>query len=79
MFAVVFAMVLALGVQAEEKSLMMATTTSTDNTGLLDYLIPHWGKTVMLMFFWSMHPLQKKNIFKMGMEKTGGKSCTMIL
>lgn len=31
---------LASAVQAEQKPLMMATTTSTDNTGLLEYLAP---------------------------------------
>ncbi|MDW7771553.1 MAG: substrate-binding domain-containing protein [Desulfobulbaceae bacterium] len=31
---------LAAAVQAEQKPLMMATTTSTDNTGLLEYLAP---------------------------------------
>ena len=29
---------------AADKVLMMATTTSTDNTGLLDYLAPHFTK-----------------------------------
>ena len=27
---------------ASDNGLMMATTTSTDNTGLLEYLIPHF-------------------------------------
>jgi tungstate transport system substrate-binding protein len=27
-------------IHAEEEKLLMATTTSTDNTGLLDYLMP---------------------------------------
>ena len=34
----------ASGVSAGSGKLMMATTTSTDNTGLLDYLIPEFIK-----------------------------------
>ncbi len=41
-FLVVFLLILGLAftAQAETKSLMMATTTSTEDTGLLDYLMP---------------------------------------
>ena len=38
---------------ASEKSLMMATTTSTDNTGLLDYLIPHFIKDTGITLKWT--------------------------
>jgi tungstate transport system substrate-binding protein len=39
--------------QAAEKSLMMATTTSTDNTGLLDYLIPHFTTETGIEMKWT--------------------------
>jgi len=51
--AVLFTMILAISVQAETKSLMMATTTSTDNTGLLDYLIPHFIKETGIDLKWT--------------------------
>ncbi len=35
----------AFPAMASDKVLMMATTTSTDNTGLLDYLAPHFTKS----------------------------------
>ncbi|MCP4723031.1 MAG: tungsten ABC transporter substrate-binding protein [Desulfobacteraceae bacterium] len=38
---------------ANDKSLMMATTTSTDNTGLLDYLIPHFEKETGIALKWT--------------------------
>lgn len=38
---------------AAEKVLMMATTTSTDNTGLLDYLKPHFTKTTGIELKWT--------------------------
>ncbi|MBU0973254.1 MAG: substrate-binding domain-containing protein [Proteobacteria bacterium] len=38
---------------ASEKSLMMATTTSTDNTGLLEYLIPHFEKETGITLKWT--------------------------
>jgi tungstate transport system substrate-binding protein len=44
---------LAPGVQAQAKTLMMATTTSTDNTGLLDYLIPHFEKQTGITLKWT--------------------------
>ncbi len=36
-----------------KKELMMATTTSTDNTGLLDYLIPHFEKETGIALKWT--------------------------
>jgi tungstate transport system substrate-binding protein len=44
---------LSVAAQAETKSLMMATTTSTDNTGLLDYLIPHFEKETGIILKWT--------------------------
>ena len=38
---------------AADKSLMMATTTSTDNTGLLDYLIPHFTAETGIEMKWT--------------------------
>ncbi len=38
---------------AADKSLMMATTTSTDNTGLLDYLAPHFTKATGIDLKWT--------------------------
>jgi len=38
---------------ASGKSLMMATTTSTDNTGLLEYLIPHFEKETGIALKWT--------------------------
>ncbi|MCP3943085.1 MAG: solute-binding protein [Desulfobacteraceae bacterium] len=38
---------------ASDKSLMMATTTSTDNTGLLDYLIPHFEQETGIALKWT--------------------------
>ncbi|MCK5310984.1 MAG: substrate-binding domain-containing protein [Desulfobacteraceae bacterium] len=46
-------MIMAIGVQAGSKSLMMATTTSTDNTGLLDFLIPHFEKETGITLKWT--------------------------
>lgn len=36
-----------------DKTLMMATTTSTDNTGLLDYLAPHFTKATGIELKWT--------------------------
>ena len=36
-----------------EKTLFMATTTSTDNTGLLDYLSPHFTKETGITLKWT--------------------------
>jgi tungstate transport system substrate-binding protein len=38
---------------AEEDKLLMATTTSTDNTGLLDYLIPSFTKQTKINLIWT--------------------------
>ena len=38
---------------AEEKLLTMATTTSTDNTGLLDYLIPKFKEATGIELKWT--------------------------
>lgn len=49
-FAVCF---LAAAANAQKVSLMMATTTSTDNTGLLDYLIPYFEKETGIQLKWT--------------------------
>ena len=47
-------MVFTTGASAgAKKELMMATTTSTDNTGLLDYLIPHFEKETGIALKWT--------------------------
>ena len=38
---------------AQEKNLMMATTTSTDNTGLLDYLAPKFKEATGIELKWT--------------------------
>jgi tungstate transport system substrate-binding protein len=38
---------------AAEPNLMMATTTSTDNTGLLEYLAPHFQKSTGILLRWT--------------------------
>jgi tungstate transport system substrate-binding protein len=42
-----------LPLAAEDAMLMMATTTSTDNTGLLDYLAPHFRKATGIELRWT--------------------------
>jgi tungstate transport system substrate-binding protein len=42
-----------VSVYAEDKPLMMATTTSTDNTGLLDYLKPYFEKDAGIELRWT--------------------------
>lgn len=50
----VMALAFTVGVaQAAEQSLMMATTTSTDNTGLLDYLAPKFQEATGIELKWS--------------------------
>jgi tungstate transport system substrate-binding protein len=44
---------LPAGSAAEEKVLMMATTTSTDNTGLLDYLAPKFKEATGIELKWT--------------------------
>lgn len=51
--ALIFIMVMALSAHAKDSSLMMATTTSTDDTGLLDYLIPHFEKETGISLKWT--------------------------
>lgn len=45
--------VLTLPAVAADKVLMMATTTSTDNTGLLDYLAPHFTQATGIELKWT--------------------------
>ncbi len=53
--AVVSSLVLFVGLpaMAGQKVLMMATTTSTDNTGLLDYLAPHFTRATGIELKWT--------------------------
>ncbi len=54
LMAALFVMVLSTAAMAgPKKELMMATTTSTDNTGLLDYLIPHFEKEAGIAMKWT--------------------------
>jgi len=53
LLAGVFLLVLATNSLAGEKGLMMATTTSTDNTGLLEYLIPHFEQETGIALKWT--------------------------
>ena len=54
LFAVLMGLSCAISVQAGEKGeLMMATTTSTDNTGLLDYLIPFFEQETGITLKWT--------------------------
>jgi len=46
-------LMLALPAMAADKTLMMATTTSTDNTGLLDYLAPQFTKATGIELKWT--------------------------
>ncbi len=47
------ALLLAYPAAAADKELMMATTTSTDNTGLLDYLAPHFTQATGIALKWT--------------------------
>ena len=52
--AAMFVLMIASAVMAgPKKELMMATTTSTDNTGLLDYLIPYFEKETGIALKWT--------------------------
>ena len=51
--AILFTMIIAISVEAGSKDLMMATTTSTDNTGLLDYLIPYFETQTGITLKWT--------------------------
>jgi tungstate transport system substrate-binding protein len=54
LIAVFMVLSFAFTVQAGEKGeLMMATTTSTDNTGLLDYLIPFFEQETGIALKWT--------------------------
>jgi tungstate transport system substrate-binding protein len=53
LLAGVFLLVLATYSLAGDKGLMMATTTSTDNTGLLEYLIPHFEQETGIALKWT--------------------------
>ncbi|MCP3871866.1 MAG: tungsten ABC transporter substrate-binding protein [Desulfobacteraceae bacterium] len=52
-FSAIFIIIFAISAQAGNKGLMMATTTSTDGTGLLDYLIPYFEKETGNMLKWT--------------------------
>lgn len=51
--AAVFVMILVANAHAANQTLMMATTSSTDGTGLLDYLIPHFEKETGISLKWT--------------------------
>ena len=51
--SVLLIMLSGLSTQAAAKGLMMATTTSTDNTGLLDYLMPYFTKDTGIDIKWT--------------------------
>jgi tungstate transport system substrate-binding protein len=46
-------LMVSLNLFAEEPVLMMATTTSTDNTGLLDFLAPEFKKATGIEVLWT--------------------------
>ncbi len=52
-FAMMFMFIFSISSHAGTKSLMMATTTSTDNTGLLEYLIPHFENQTGIELKWT--------------------------
>ncbi|MBU1195092.1 MAG: substrate-binding domain-containing protein [Proteobacteria bacterium] len=52
--------------QASDKSLKMATTTSTDGTGLLDYLIPQFKNQTGIALEWI--PTGTGNALKLGQD-----------
>ena len=51
--AVCLSLLLLCGSAYAADTLMMATTTSTDNTGLLDYLAPHFEKATGMDLKWT--------------------------
>jgi tungstate transport system substrate-binding protein len=54
LFVVLIVMLLCTPVwAADTQDLMMATTTSTDNTGLLDYLAPYFTKATGIQIRWT--------------------------
>ncbi|WP_372682694.1 substrate-binding domain-containing protein [Desulfosarcina sp.] len=50
---VALTLMMVFPVMAADKVLMMATTTSTDNTGLLDYLAPHFTQATGIELKWT--------------------------
>ena len=52
LFTAVIGLLVAAGVARAKDTLMMATTTSTDNTGLLDYLAPQFTKETGITLKW---------------------------
>jgi len=73
---------------AEEKVLMMATTTSTDNTGLLDYLAPKFKEATGIELKWTATGTGKAlklgencdvNLWPTASVSIVAKSCTTIL
>jgi tungstate transport system substrate-binding protein len=53
-FAGMFSLLITVSAHAEgEKALMMATTTSTDNTGLLEYLAPEFKEATGIELRWT--------------------------
>ncbi|MCG8568297.1 MAG: tungsten ABC transporter substrate-binding protein, partial [Desulfobacterales bacterium] len=51
--AICLALFTASPALAANGELMMATTTSTDNTGLLDYLMPHCTRATGIPVKWT--------------------------
>ncbi len=51
-FPIVILILILAPVNAEQTALIMATTTSTDDTGLLDYLIPHFTRETGIEVKW---------------------------
>lgn len=62
-----FALLCTTALAADQPVLMMATTTSTDNTGLLDYLQPHFTKATGIDLRWTATGTGKALVL--------GKSC----
>jgi len=53
LFQMIIACVVVGPASAREKALLMATTTSTDNTGLLDYLAPRFKEETGIELMWT--------------------------
>jgi tungstate transport system substrate-binding protein len=53
LLAILTVLLMTVSVFAAEKSLLMATTTSTDNTGLLEYLEPMFEKDTGIDWKWT--------------------------
>lgn len=52
LFFILSGLLFCLPALGGQKSLMLAITTSTDNTGLLDYLVPHFTKATGIELKW---------------------------